>query len=162
MMKQTGIPSKKQVKDVFDTVGYMQKAKAIIECYEEIPCNPCSTSCPFDAIEIEGDINNIPTFHAEACTGCGICVSSCPGLAIIVVQVKDEKAWFKIPYEFVPLPKKNERWIGRDRSGKELCVATIEQVTNTSKQNQTTIVTVSVEERYLHDFITIRGKYEER
>ena len=32
----------------------------VYECYQKIPCNPCEKSCPFKAVTIGEDINNIP------------------------------------------------------------------------------------------------------
>jgi len=50
MLNQTGIPTKDQVHSRFPSKIALIRPKAILECYEDIPCNPCSTSCPFDAI----------------------------------------------------------------------------------------------------------------
>jgi len=52
MLKTDGIPTKKQVLSRFPNEELLDRPKAITECYEDIPCNPCSTSCPFDAIHI--------------------------------------------------------------------------------------------------------------
>ncbi|HUT03210.1 MAG TPA: 2Fe-2S iron-sulfur cluster-binding protein [bacterium] len=57
----------------------------VIRCYEEIPCNPCTQVCPMHSIRLAGDsITTLPTFEGR-CTGCGRCVSICPGLAITLV-----------------------------------------------------------------------------
>ncbi|MBR4024904.1 MAG: 4Fe-4S binding protein, partial [Firmicutes bacterium] len=55
--------------------------KAVIECTEDIPCNPCSTCCNFGAITIEGSISELPCLDEEKCTGCGLCIPACPGMA---------------------------------------------------------------------------------
>ena len=33
---------------------------ATIECLEDIPCNPCESSCKYDAIIVGEDITNLP------------------------------------------------------------------------------------------------------
>ncbi|MCD6325962.1 FAD-dependent oxidoreductase [bacterium] len=58
----------------------------VIRCYEEIPCNPCTQVCPHNSIRLKGDeITSLPELAGE-CTGCGRCVSICPGLAITLVM----------------------------------------------------------------------------
>ncbi|WP_041077868.1 FAD-dependent oxidoreductase [Thermotoga caldifontis] len=110
--------------------GPVGKLRPIIECYENIPCNPCQTSCPAGAIEVPGNINSLPRIDYEKCTGCGICVSKCPGLAIFMVQENVEPGFdlVVIPYEMVPLPEKDERVIALDREGKEVCEAQVVKV----------------------------------
>lgn len=158
MLNKTGIPTKEQVLSRFPETKALIRPKAILECYEDIPCNPCSTSCPFDAIEIGPNINIQPKLKVDLCTGCAMCVSSCPGLAIVIAQIKDDKAIFKIPYEFNPKPQKGETWDGVNRSGEVICDAQIESVILNNKQDHTAIVTVSVPLNFLHDFVTVRVK----
>ena len=158
MLNKTGIPEKELVLSRFPNQKALLKPKAILECYEDIPCNPCSTSCPFDAIEIGPNINVQPHLLVDVCTGCGVCVPSCPGLAIVIAQIRGNDAVFKIPYEFLPMPEKNTIWDGVNRSGEVICDALIEQVVINKKQDHTAVVTVSVPVEFLHDFVTIRVK----
>ncbi len=155
MLRRSGVPDGDQVRAQFPEEDVLQKPKAIIECYEEIPCNPCSTSCPFDAIAIPGDINVRPRIDFARCTGCGICVYQCPGLAITIMQIKDDKAVLKIPYEFAPLPKAGEWRTVLDRSGRALVKGRILKVVMTQKQDRTALVHVEVPKRYIYDAITI-------
>ncbi|HHY22068.1 MAG TPA: 4Fe-4S dicluster domain-containing protein [Bacilli bacterium] len=161
MLNQTGIPTLEQVLSRFPERKELVKAKAIIECYEDIPCNPCETSCPVNAIYIGKNINKQPVLDVEKCIGCGFCVEACPGLAIILAQIKAEKALFTIPYEFRPLPTKGEIWFGVDRSGKVICEVKIKRVVLAKRQDHTAVVTVSVPAEYLYQFITIRVKQNE-
>ena len=160
MLNQTGIASLDEIKSCFPKEHLLLKPKAIIECYQEIPCNPCSTSCPYGAITIGFDINDRPKLDVDKCIGCGICVYSCPGLAITVVSVKENNAVFKIPYEFLPVPKKDEIWNAVSRSGEIITKAKIKSVLSGPKQDKTVLVTVEVAKKYLYDFITIRCPYE--
>lgn len=157
MIEKTGAATIDLVKSVFPAKDVLVRPKAIIECYKEIPCNPCETSCPFDAIYIGSDINQIPRIDFNKCTGCGICAQACPGLAIMIAMIKDGKAYFKIPYELLPLPVTGEKWSAVNRYGEILdkpCF--IENVKKT--KDRTTIVTVSIEQPYLYEFSTIRSK----
>lgn len=156
MLNKTGVPTKDLIMSRFPNKELLIKPKAITECYEEIPCNPCSTSCPFEAITIGEDINTPPVVDFEKCTGCGICVYSCPGLAIMTVQVINDKVRFKIPYEFRPLPKVNDIYEGVNRNGEVITPVTIEKVTLTDKQDRTVLLQVLVPIEYLYDFVTIR------
>lgn len=161
MLNKDGIATLDQVKSRFPNLDTLSRPKAIIECYENIACNPCSTSCPFDAITIGEDINNLPVVNFNKCTGCGVCVYSCPGLAIIVSRIKENKAQFKIPYEFLPYPKAKEVWNAVNREGKVIGEAIIDKVDNNDKQDRTLLVHVSVNKDLLYDFVTIRRKEDE-
>jgi ferredoxin len=160
MLDKTGVPTLEQIRSRFPEEALLQKPKAILECYEDIPCNPCSTSCPFHAIEIGEDINKQPVLHSDLCTGCGLCVTSCPGLAIMTAQIQNDRAIFKIPYEFLPAPEAKAVWQGVDRNGTVLCEARIEKVSTSPKQDKTLLVTVSVDRKYLYDFVTVRCPHE--
>lgn len=156
MLNRDGVASIDQVLSRFPSKDTLGKPKAITECYEEIPCNPCSTSCPFDAIHIGEDINTPPVVDFELCTGCGICVYSCPGLAIVTAQIVGNIARFKLPFEFRPLPVVGEVWDGINRSGESITKALIEKVTYTNRVDKTALIQVSVPLEFLHEFVTIR------
>ncbi len=161
MLDKTGIASLEQVKSRFPKKEFLAKAKAIIECYQDIPCNPCQTSCPFGAIHIGDDINVQPKLIVEKCTGCGICVTSCPGLAIMLAKIEPSKAVFKIPYELLPVPKKNEIWHAINRAGAIIGDALIESAILIPKQDKTVLVTVKTDLNLLYEFVTIRSKDHE-
>jgi Fe-S-cluster-containing hydrogenase component 2 len=77
----------------------------VLHCNQEIPCDPCTTICPKNLIQINGqDIRKIPQFirsEAEECIGCLRCVSICPGLAITLVDFRKRvgTALVSLPYE---------------------------------------------------------------
>ena len=160
MLNKTGSPTKDLVLSKFFSNEILNRPKAIIECYEEIPCNPCSTSCPFDAIFIGENINTIPKLDVDLCTGCGICVTSCPGLAIMVAQIKGNQAHFKIAYEFNPKPKVGDIVDGINRKGEFISKCEILNVKMSDKQDKTALITVSVPIEYLHEFVTVRINHE--
>jgi NADPH-dependent 2,4-dienoyl-CoA reductase/sulfur reductase-like enzyme/Fe-S-cluster-containing hydrogenase component 2 len=75
----------------------------IFHCYQEVPCNPCTSVCPVGAIRTERDeITGLPYIaDLDACTGCGSCVAVCPGLSMILVDYRDdaEHPVVTLPYE---------------------------------------------------------------
>ncbi|MGD9183305.1 MAG: FAD-dependent oxidoreductase, partial [Desulfobacterales bacterium] len=75
----------------------------IFHCYQEVPCNPCTSVCPVGAIRTEQDeITGLPYItDLDACTGCGNCVAVCPGLSMILVDYRDdhEQPLITLPYE---------------------------------------------------------------
>ncbi|MBI9009234.1 MAG: 4Fe-4S binding protein [Tenericutes bacterium] len=158
MIKVNGYPTKEQVKTKFPKIEKLVKPIAIIECYQEIPCNPCSTSCPVNAITIGEDINKIPKIDYDLCIGCGSCVYSCPGLCIMLVSIKEDLAIFQIPYELLPVPLTGEIWSGIDRSGHQICEANILKTLKNKQSDRTVIVTVSVPKEFLYDFSTVGCK----
>lgn len=78
--------------------------RPVFFCSEEIPCNPCATVCPVRAIQLKplrGTIMDLPYFAGNRCTGCGVCVAICPGLAITLVRrISDDRAQIVLPWEF--------------------------------------------------------------
>ena len=125
------IPTDKQLK----------KGVAIIECIQEIPCDPCVAICPVESISMK-DINDIPKIDYDKCTGCKRCVSICPGLAIFVVKIKDDKAQVTLPYEFLPIPKVGDIVKALDREGKSRGNAKVIRVNSSSK---TTVITIEAD-----------------
>ncbi len=159
MLKQTGVPSAKQIHEQFPhDEGMLQKPKAIIECYEDIPCNPCATSCPFDAITIPENINVRPRIDFERCTGCAICVYRCPGLAITVFQTNADNAIMKLPYEFTPLPEVGDTLRVLDRGGNPLTNGKVLKVQHAKAQNKTALIHIEFPKAHLYEAITIEVK----
>lgn len=156
MLNKNGVPRKELILSRFPNNNILLKPKAITECYEEIPCNPCSTSCPFGAITIGDDINTPPKVDFALCTGCGICVYNCPGLAIFTVQIKGDYAIYKIPYEFVPRPQKGDIMHAVNRNGDIIGTCEIQKVTLTKKHDKTALLEVKAPLAMLHQFITVR------
>ena len=124
---------------------------AVCECVQEIPCNPCVDSCPQKAIHIRGDINGIPELDFERCTGCGLCLAQCPGLAIFLLDEthSPDQALLGMPYEFVPLPENDEIVEMLDRGGDPCGEGRVHRIRNTKNQDRTAIVFLEVEKSLL-------------
>ena len=132
--KKISLPSKER----------MEKGPVvIIECDEDIPCDPCVESCKLKAI-IKESLTAALTVDYEKCTGCALCVASCPGLAIFVVDnSREDKAIVYIPYEMLPVPKKGDKGDALDRSGKRIGSAEVAKVRKGTRG--TTILGILVE-----------------
>jgi NADPH-dependent 2,4-dienoyl-CoA reductase/sulfur reductase-like enzyme/Fe-S-cluster-containing hydrogenase component 2/bacterioferritin-associated ferredoxin len=75
----------------------------VLHCSQEIPCNPCTTICPQGCIVTEtDDIRELPEYVGEGCVGCEKCVAICPGLALTLVDYRQDTQHptVTIPYEF--------------------------------------------------------------
>ena len=118
----------------------------VIECVQQIPCNPCTEVCPQGAITIEGDITNVPHVDFDKCNGCGLCIANCPGLAIFSVNesLGDEIAEVGLPYEFRPLPQKGERVKLVSRAGEIIGNGTVKRVLNPRSYDKTAVVYLEV------------------
>jgi Fe-S-cluster-containing hydrogenase component 2 len=99
------------------------------------------------------DINAVPIVDYEKCTGCGKCISICPGLAIFVVKIKDDKAFVTIPYEFLPVPKVGDIVKALDRKGNVLDDAKVVKV---NKKGKTTVVTIEVDKNLVMEARNIK------
>lgn len=159
MLEKTGIPTEEMIKEVFPSINRINKGPvAVIECYQKIPCNPCVTACKFNAINIGDDINNLPKLDREKCTGCGMCVSKCPGLSIMIIDGSKSinTILFKIPYEFIPLPEEGKTVKGLNRKGEHITDAKVLKVQNPKSFDRTPVITLEVDRKYLYKFRNIK------
>lgn len=122
---------------------------AIVECVEEIPCNPCAFACPRKAITISGALTDRPRIDFSKCNGCAMCVARCPGLAIFVVNyaLSETKAAVTLPWELLPRPQVGERVGLADRAGRRVGTGKVLRVLDTRVQDRCAVVTVSVPKR---------------
>jgi len=145
MLERTGIPTDDDLEKVTPDKKRLAKgAVVIIECFQKIPCDPCAISCKLGAIKPFKDINDLPIVDFDKCTGCGICISSCPGLAIFVIDMNysDEKSLIKLPHEMLPLPEKGEDVYALDRAGSILGKVKVVRVLKI--KNKTNIISLEV------------------
>ena len=128
----------------------------MIECVEEIPCNPCEQACPFGAICVGERITALPQLAAERCRGCRQCISACPGLAIFVVDVtySEAEACVSMPYEFLPIPTVGEVVEALDREGDLVCEGRVVRVEDRARNDFCRVVSVAVPRGYAH---VVRG-----
>lgn len=147
MIEKTGVPTKEDIEEITPPKEIREKqAVAVIECYKEIPCNPCYTACKFGAIKEFEDINDRPEIIYEKCVACGQCVIKCPGLAIFIIDetYSETEATVQIPYEYLPLPKEGDYVTALDRAGRPVCRAKVVKVRKGKHPNMTSTVTMAV------------------
>ncbi len=147
MLIHDGIPTGEDIAKVMPSAERLAKGPvAIAECFQQIPCNPCTKACNRKAIRVEPDINQTPKVYFDECTGCGACVLRCPGLAIFVVDMtrSEDTALVKLPFEFLPLPVAGQKAMGLSRAGEELGYFPVVRVQSGGKKNLTNIITLEV------------------
>jgi len=129
---------------------------AIIECNEQIPCNPCEVACRFNAIKVGKPITNPPILDENLCTGCGECISRCPGLAIFVIDktYSNKDGLVSFPYEYFPLPEKGSIVEAVDRKGETICNGEVVRVLNPKKYDRTPVVSIKVPKEKINE---VRG-----
>jgi len=145
MLEKTGIPTDDDLEKVIPDKKRLARGPVVtIECFQRIPCDPCAISCKLGAIKPFKDINDLPMVDFDKCTGCGICISSCPGLAIFVIDMNysDEKSLIKLPHEMLPLPEKGEDVYALDRAGSILGKVKVVRVLKI--KNKTNMISLEV------------------
>jgi NADPH-dependent 2,4-dienoyl-CoA reductase/sulfur reductase-like enzyme/Pyruvate/2-oxoacid:ferredoxin oxidoreductase delta subunit len=122
--------------------------RPVIECTQNIPCNPCQYACPRGCIQVRESITALPTVSdGKVCAGCGLCVAACSGQAIFLVNddyPEEGYSTVSIPYEFLPLPEKGDVGIALDRSGRRLCSAEVLDVMASAVTDKTAVLTMKV------------------
>ncbi len=140
--------------DSFGGLVHTDGWHAVIECTQNIPCNPCRDACPQHCINVGKDnMTKLPTINPKAkCANCGKCVAFCPGQAIFLVNedLGDGTAQVTLPYEFLPLPSTGTEGMALDRSGNEVCGAKVVKIANPSAFDHTALLTMSIPRQYAH------------
>lgn len=162
MIEKSGVATQDLIAGAYpDANRRAQGAFAVVECFQKIPCNPCYSSCPRGAMKrLEEDINDLPKVFFDKCNGCAACVSNCPGLAIFVIDetFSPTQALVKMPYEFLPLPKKGDTVTGLNREGKAVCEAVVHNVVNGKAQDRTPIVWLAVPKEFSAEVRSLKIK----
>lgn len=157
-LENSGIASREMFEQRLPSAERRAKGPYVVmECYEEIPCNPCSTSCPVHAVKM-GALNECPSCDFDLCTGCGSCVGRCPGLACFVINETVGNGLIDItfPYELLPVPKKGDVVQALGRDGSVVGHAEIIRVLNTAKLDHTNVITMRVDAELIYDARNIR------
>lgn len=163
-LSETGVLTKADLVEMgrYPSEERMKKGPvAVIECVQDIPCNPCETACAFKAIHIGENISALPVLSEDTCTGCTLCVAACSGLAIFVVDksYSEEKGKVSFPYEYPHSYQVGDKVGAADRGGIKVCEGEILKIVNTKKSDRTTVITLEVPVAFVDD---VRSIYREK
>ena len=123
----------------------------VMECTQNIPCNPCQDACPKGCISIGENITSLPIVVEDAqCINCGMCVASCSGQAIFLVDEDcgDGTATVTLPYEFLPFPEIGAKGCALGRDGQKICEAEIVSVKKGKAYDKTALLTMRVPKEF--------------
>lgn len=136
----------------------------VFHCSQEIPCNPCTSVCPQGLIHIdEEDIRKLPEFlgpHVgKECIGCERCVTICPGLAVTLVDYREdaEMPTVTIAYEFIKESvKEGDTVTVLDVEGEILGEVEVTDVRAIERNDRTVIVKAKAPKEYAKRIAGIR------
>jgi len=136
----------------------------VFHCSQEIPCNPCTSVCPQGLIHINrSDIRQLPAFIGDQtgrqCVGCERCVTICPGLAITLVDGRDdpENPLVTIPFEFSQSRiREGDEVDVLDTEGNPLGAMNVETVKAIEANDRTVLVKVRAPSRIAREIAGIR------
>lgn len=160
MLHQTGIPTREDLETKMPPEERLARGPvAMIECFQQIPCDPCFHSCKKGAItDLSEDINEVPYVDFDKCNGCGLCINNCPGLAIFVLDQNydEEYGVVKMPYEFLPRPKLDQEVQALNRDGQQICTGKVVEVRDGKAQDKTAVIGVAVPKEFLMEVRNIK------
>ena len=123
----------------------------VIHCHQEIPCNPCVSVCKQEVIYIPGDsLLEKPQLTENECIGCHKCLFVCPGLAISLVDYREDQKnpIVSLPYEVYNYKyKKGDRVLLTDFEGSQLGEAIIISAAIKKASRKTQIIKIKVSEK---------------
>ena len=131
--------------------SHQEGVHPVIECTQNIPCNPCQEACKFGCISVGENITRLPGVVAGSkCTGCGLCVANCPGQAIFLVNetYEDNYASITLPYEFLPTPAVGDQGMALSRQGEAVCQAEVVGVKVNPTFDHTVLLTIRVPKEF--------------
>ncbi len=123
----------------------------VIHCDQQIPCNPCVSVCKQKVIYIPGDsLLEKPEITGNECGGCHKCLFICPGLAISLVDYREDpkNPIVSLPYEVYNYKyKKGDRILLTDYVGNPLGEAIIISATIKKTSRKTQIIKIKAPEK---------------
>jgi Fe-S-cluster-containing hydrogenase component 2 len=120
----------------------------VLDCSEEIPCNPCEEVCGRGAIVVGDNLNAAPVFEEDKCDGCGACIAVCPGSCVYLVEeAGGGEARVTMAYDRLPRPLKGDVVTLTDGEGASVGQGIVYRVKNTKSDRHLWQVTVSTEPR---------------
>ena len=120
----------------------------VIHCHQKIPCNPCVSVCKKGVIHIPGDgLTEKPGVTDQDCIGCNRCVFVCPGLAISLVDYREdpENPVVSLAYEVHNRAyKKGDEVLLTDAEGRPIRKALVLETVMNKASRKTQIIKVRV------------------
>jgi len=159
-IRYTGVPSREELQScpgVTSAERFDKGPVAVIECVQEIPCDPCEHACSSGAITVGKPITRLPVLDGAKCIGCGECLALCPGLAIFLVHkhYTDTTSLVEFPYEYLPLPEEGAAVPCGGRDGQFIADGKVVKVKKTRHSDGTALVLVEVPKEFFMDIRTI-------
>lgn len=128
----------------------LNKPFVILDCIYGFACNPCSFSCPQNAIT-KTSTNTIPVIDYEKCIGCMQCINKCPGLAIFGYNLNKNLCYFPIEYEV----EENKDVYLVNNDGKKLGEGIIKRIIK--NDNKTNVALVESKDLFGKELTNVRG-----
>lgn len=121
---------------------------AVVDCHEEIPCDPCEEACAKGAIKVGEGICAPPRLNPGLCDGCGRCVALCPGMAVFILDRSrgNGLARVTVPYEMGEGLREGQEVWAMNGEGEALGRVRVVKARKLGGRTGTALITVEVAE----------------
>lgn len=131
--------------------------KVLVDCPQEIPCDPCVKACSTGAISMDEGMCGKPRITEGQCNGCLSCLEVCPVSCIYLMEKREGETLMTLALDRLPRLSKGDEVILKDGNGKDLGRGRVIKSRAAQKDKGLRILTLKVPAEVAGSVRTVEG-----